>query len=158
MLFRDKSGTISQTELEEALRVFGYNLSSQVENYRNDQLTLQLSADTTLPGNELPPWSADIAVISGYDLRSTIICWCCSYQLPGREQPYYHDQLIFDYQLPGREELPWQVDIEIISWFQKAHPIETILTSVLSCLNIATRRTGRYFSNASYVNTSSGLL
>ena len=94
MLFRDKSGTISQTELEEALRVFGYNLSSQVENYRHDQLTLQLSADTTLPGSELPPWSADIAVISGYDLRSTIICWCCSYQLPGREQPYYHDQLI----------------------------------------------------------------
>ena len=55
MLFRDKSGTISQTELEEALRVFGYNLSSQVENYRHDQLTLQLSADTTLPGSELPP-------------------------------------------------------------------------------------------------------
>jgi Ca2+-binding EF-hand superfamily protein len=27
---RDKSGTISPTEMEEALRVFGYNLTSEV--------------------------------------------------------------------------------------------------------------------------------
>ena len=71
MLFRDKSGTISQTEFEEALRVFGYNLSSQVENYRNDQLTLQLSADTTYA----PPLSADVAVISSQveNNRTTMI-------------------------------------------------------------------------------------
>ena len=118
MLFRDKSGTISQTELEEALRVFGYNLSSQVENYRNDQLTLQLSADTTLPGTELPPWSADIAVINGYDLRSTIICWCCSYQLPGREQPYYHDQLILQLSASRLRETAmtsWNWNYQLIS-------------------------------------------